>query len=293
MTSHVKAMFAARPAELGIMAAVTGSLFLSFDSVFIRLSGISGFDTAFLFGIFSAISMSLFIQTTDPRGLVVTLKESGWPAVVSGLLIVGSALSVILSIKHTAVANTMVILSGRPVMTALACWLILKEKPTTSLWLAITGVIIGISTVASGSLQSGTILGDLFAFSAVIFLALNGTLWRRYKNISRIVIVGLGGFFLALTMSIPAEPSTYSADTWITMAAMGLFSAPLGRVLNATATRYIPAAEAAMIGLSSVILASLWAYLFFNEIPSLNTIIGGIIVISTITTYIMIKRRQN
>jgi len=175
----------------------------------------------------------------------------------------------------------------------LACWLILKEKPTTSLWLAITGVIIGISTVASGSLQSGTILGDLFAFSAVIFLALNGTLWRCYKNISRIVIVGLGGFFLALTMSIPAEPSTYSADTWIIMAAMGLFSAPLGRVLNATATRYIPAAEAAMIGLSSVILASLWAYLFFNEIPSLNTIIGGIIVISTITTYIMIKRRQN
>lgn len=293
MTSHVKAMFAARPAELGIMAAVTGSLFLSFDSVFIRLSGISGYDTAFLFGIFSAISMSLFIQTTDSRGLVGTLKESGWPAVVSGLLIVGSALSMILSIKHTAVANTMVILSGRPVMTALACWLILKEKPTKSLWLAITGVIIGILTVASGSLQSGTILGDLFAFSAVLFLALNGTLWRRYKNISRMVIVGLGGFFLALTMSIPAAPSTYSTDTWIIMAAMGLFSAPLGRVLNATATRYIPAAEAAMIGLSSVILASLWAYLFFNEIPSLNTIIGGIIVISTITTYIMIKRKQN
>jgi drug/metabolite transporter (DMT)-like permease len=231
--------------------------------------------------------MALVIQLTDPRGLVRTLSESGWPVVVSALLIVGSASSFVLSIKHTSVANTVFIMSARPVLTALAAWFFLREKTVKSLWFAIAGVMCGIFIVVSGSLTGGSFLKDGFAVIAVICLALNGTLWRRYKEMSRFAVVGLGGFFIALAMFIPASPSQFSLRTWLIMAAMGLISAPLGRVLNALSSRYIPAAEMATLTLINAVLAPIWAFLLFNEQPPAATLIGGAVIFGSIAFYIL------
>ncbi len=285
--SSVKTILPDNDHGKGRLAALGGGLLLSFDSVFIRLSGVGGVDTAFLFGLFSAISMALLIQITDPRGLVRTLVESGWPVVVSALLIVGSASTFVLSIKHTSVANTVFIMSARPIFTALVSWIILREKTQKSLWLAIAGVILGIFIVVNGSLKGGNFLGDGFAIITVSCLGLNGTLWRKYKEISRLAVVGLGGLFIALVMFIPSTPSNFSLNTWLIMGCMGLFSAPLGRVLNAVSSRYIPAAEMATLTLISAVLAPVWAFAFFNEQPPLTTMAGGAVILVSIFSYVL------
>jgi len=272
--------------DRGILAALVGSLLISFDPVFIRYSGISGFDTAFLFGLFTAISMATVIQTTDSQGISKTLLQSGWPAILSGLLILGSATTFILSIKHTEVSNTMIILSGRPVVTALFSWLILKEKTSSTLWWATIGVIGGSTVVVYGSIGSPTFLGDGLALLTVAFLGLNGALLRRYAHISRVAIVGWAGFFMSITLFAFANPSSYTAHTWIIMGTMGLLTAPMGRVLNGISFRYIPAAEAALLSLIGTVLAPIWAYLFFKEIPTNTTILGGTIILATISVYL-------
>jgi len=277
--------------DKGRLAALCGGLLLSFDPVFIRLSGAGGFDTVFLFGLFSAISMGLLIQATDRRGLAGTLRDGGWPLVLSGLLLLGSASTFVLSVKHTAVANTMIIMSGRPVLTALAAWLFLRERTPRGLWLAIAGVAVGIFIVVSASLRSGHFLGDGLALATVTCLGLNGALWRRYKSMSRPAVVGVGGLFIALAMFPFAEPSGFSAQTWLVMAAMGLGSAPLGRMLNALSSRYIPAAEMATIALSSVVLGPTWVFLLMGERPPAATLLGGSVVIGSILLYILATRR--
>ncbi len=290
--SQVKSLIPESARGKGRLAALCGGILLSFDSVFIRLSGVGGFDTAFLFGLFSALSMALLIQATDPRGLAGTLRADGWPVLVSALLIVGSASSFVLSIKHTTVANTVFIMSSRPVATALVSWLLLRERTNKALWLAIAGVMTGISIVVSGSLESGNLTGDLFAVFTVLCLGLNGTLWRRYKDISRPAVVGLGGLFIALVMFIPAHPAAYSWETWLIMAAMGMLSAPIGRVLNALSARYIPAAEMATITLINVVLAPIWAFAFFDEQPPLPTMTGGSVILLSIGTYLFLTGRK-
>lgn len=284
--SSVKTILPESTLGKGRLAALTGGLLLSFDSVFVRLSGTGGVDTAFLFGLFSAISMAALIQATSRKGLVQTLKDGGWPMVASSLLIVGSASSLVLSIKHTTVANTLFILSARPVLTALTAWFLLRKKPSRSLWLAIAAVMGGIFIVVNGSLQSGNLMGDGFALLGVCCLGLNSSLWRRYKDMSRLAVVGLGGFFIALFMFVPAEPSGYSSRTWLVMACMGLASAPLGRVMNALSSRYIPAAEMATISLISAVLAPIWAFLFFAEQPPTTTLAGGAIIFIAILSYV-------
>ena len=270
---------------LGIVTALVGGLLMSLDPIFIRLSGVSGFDTAFLFGLFTAISMPIFIQLRDERGLVKAITDSGWQVVLSGLLMLGSAAGLVLSIKLTSVANTFVILSATPALSALFSWWLLKEITSRATWLAIVAVIFGIAIVMSGSTQSGNWTGDLLALFSVICLSLNQTQLRKYPHVSRMASVGFGGFFLAIVMFFLATPSSYSLNTWLIMAVMGLFTAPFGRVLAQVATRHITAPEVGMILMIETVLAPLWAFGFFNEIPPLASLIGGSIIFMTIALY--------
>lgn len=278
---------------LGMLIALSGAFLMSFDPIFIRLSGVSGYDTAFLFGLFTAISMPIFIQMRDKRGLVTAVKESGWPVVMSGLLMLGSATCLVLSVKNTSITNTFVILSALPALSAIFSWLFLGEVTKRSTWIAIASVMIGIGIVVSGSFETGNWYGDLLALSAVSFLSLNQTLLRKYPSVSRMASVGLGGFFLACVMFFLAEPATYSINTWIIMGAMGLFTAPFGRVLSQVSTRYITAPEVGMILMIEAVFAPLLAFGFFGEIPALTSIIGGAVILITIFLYALSMTKDN
>jgi drug/metabolite transporter (DMT)-like permease len=292
LTVLLKQFIPQDPRTKGMLAALTGALLVSFDSVFVRLSGTGGVNTTFLFGFFTMISMSAIIQTTDQRGVSGALREGGWPLIFSALLMFGSASTFILSIKHTTIANSAIIIGSRPVLTAIFSWYFLRESAGKTLWLAMLAVAGGIAIVVSGSLESVNILGDSLAILAVISLGLNGTLQRKYKKVSRMAIVGMAGFFLAMVMFFFADIASFTPTTWLIMAAMGLASAPLGRVLNAVSTRYILAAEAAMIGLSFSVFATLWAFLLFGEVPPPTTLAGGAAILGTIFLYILVTLKQ-
>lgn len=277
----------------GILIALSGALLMSFDPIFIRFSGVSGFDTAFLFGLFTAISMPVFIQLRDERGLITAFKASGWPVIFSGLLMLGSASALVLSIKNTSIANTFVILSGAPALAAIFSRIFLGEITKRSTWMAIAAVMIGISIVVSGSFKTGNWLGDGLAVFAVTCLSLNQTLLRKYQDVSRMASVGLGGLFLAIAMFFLATPSTFNPSTWIIMAVMGLFTAPFGRVLSQVATRYITAPEVGMILMIEAVIAPLWAFGFFGEIPPMASLIGGAIILGTILLYAISTAKQD
>jgi drug/metabolite transporter (DMT)-like permease len=273
------------PRTTGILIALLGAVLMSFDPIFIRISGVSGFDTAFLFGVFTAISMPFFIQLRDKRGLIGTLKASGWPVLASGILMLGSATALVLSVKNTSIANTFVILSVSPALAAVFSRLFLGEVTQRATWIAIAAVMLGIGVVVSGSFGSGNLYGDALAFGAVTCLSLNQTLLRKYQDVSRMASVGMGGLFLAIVMFAFAAPSTFSLSTWVIMGLMGLFTAPFGRVMSQVATRYITAPEVGMILMMEAVFAPLFAFGFFGEIPPQTSFIGGAIILVTILAY--------
>lgn len=270
---------------IGLCLAMLGAALMSLDPVFIRFAGVSGVDTAFLFGLFSAISMPILLKINDPRGIKKAVTESGWPLLLMAVLMLGSASGLVFSIKTTSIANTFIILSATPAIAALFSWILLKEKTQQATLIAISLVMLGIVIVVSGSFTSGNWLGDLFALFSVICLAMMLTLLRKFQNVSRLASVALGGALLALVMFFFANPASFSLQTWLIMATMGLLSAPIGRVLSMVSTRYISAAEVSMIMMLETVLAPLWAYLFFSEIPVSNTIIGGILIFITLSIY--------
>ncbi|MDO6611350.1 DMT family transporter [Shewanella sp. 1_MG-2023] len=268
--------------KIGFGLALLGAVLMSIDPIFIRYAGVSGFDAAFLFGLFSAISMPILLKLSDKRGIRKALTASGWPILVSGILMLGSATGLVFSIKMTSIANTFVILSATPAIAAIFSWLILKETTNRSTLFAIVAVMIGITIVVSGSVNTGNWLGDLLALFSVTCLALMFTLLRKYQDISRLAIVGLGGLLLAIVMFYFATPSSYSMETWLIMGVMGLFTAPLGRVFSMVATRHISAPEVSMTLMLETVLAPIWAFMFFSEIPANTSLLDGAVIITTI-----------
>ncbi len=288
--STTKALTNSRKVGFGL--ALLGAVLMSIDPIFIRYAGVSGFDTAFLFGLFSAISMPILLKMNDKRGIRKALTASGWPILVSGILMLGSATGLVFSIKMTSIANTFVILSATPAIAAIFSWLILKETTNRSTLFAIVAVMIGITIVVSGSVNTGNWLGDLLALFSVTCLALMFTLLRKYQDISRLASVGLGGLLLAIVMFYFATPSSYSMETWLIMGVMGLFTAPLGRVFSMVATRHILAPEVSMTLMLETVLAPIWAFMFFSEIPANTSLLGGAVIITTIFFYTLFSLKN-
>jgi drug/metabolite transporter (DMT)-like permease len=109
---------------------------------------------------------------------------------------------------------------------------------------------------------------------------------------SRTAVVGIAGVCLAGALLPFADVASFTPTTWLIMAAMGLLSAPFGRVLTGVATRYILAAEAAMISMSMAVFSTLWAFVLFHEIPPLATLAGGGLILGSIALYILFKLKQ-
>ncbi|HIL49024.1 MAG TPA: DMT family transporter, partial [Acidimicrobiia bacterium] len=61
----------------------------------------------------------------------------------------------------------------------------------------------------------------------------------------------------------------------------GLFG-PVARLCMSTATRHAPAAEVSMFTPVETVTASLWVWLWFDEVPPTPTFIGGALVVAAV-----------
>jgi drug/metabolite transporter (DMT)-like permease len=70
-------------------------------------------------------------------------------------------------------------------------------------------------------------------------------------------------------------------DTSISMG-MGVFQVGAGLVLYTLGSKTLPAAELTLLSLAEVLLGPLWVYLFLNEVATLNTLLGGLVLLLAI-----------
>lgn len=268
--------------QTGVLLALSGVLAISLDSLWIRLSEASSWDVAFWAGLFTFVSISIVVPVTTGSSLLAAIRRDRTPLLVSSLLNTCSVTMFIVAIGLTTVSNVVAIIAAVPVAAAVVARLLIGEHPTRRIWLAIAGSVIGILIIVAGSIGSGTVAGDLVAVVAVLAFAGNVTLWRRYPEISRLAVMGLGGLFTAMVAIIPADPLTISGRSLAILAVMGAATGPAGRVALASSTRYLTAAQVGLFLPVETVAATVWAWLFLSEAPPLLTLIGGALVIAAV-----------
>ncbi|WP_162916554.1 DMT family transporter [Cohaesibacter haloalkalitolerans] len=268
MTSH----------EKGLTYLLVAAALMSLDAVFIRLSGLHGFAPSFLFGVFSLISMTTLTQIREGNVLRVA-KAGGFMLLVSGAIMGVSGTAFTLAVQKTTVANVLLIMSITPIFSAIFSRIFLKENIKKHTGLAILLSIIGIYIIVQGSLASGGIEGDLIALVCALAVSMNFIVWRKFKQLNRSLVVGAGGFFIALFATPFITTADYDIKGVLVMMVMGLFTAPVGRMFNAMATRIISAPEVSLISQIKIVIAPLIIWAIFGEVPGTATFIGGSLIL--------------
>ena len=214
---------------------------------------------------------------------------------LTGILLGAHFTFFITSVKETSVAASVLLATCHVVYVAILGWIFFREKLSKK---AISGTIIalfGIIILFGGDLldNPGNFKGNIFAFISGILAGLyyfNGRKLRKIISLPTYAFVVYFFSFLTMYLMVLFQNLDY---TNVPMSEIQLFllmaliPTLLGHTMQNWALGYLPAYIVSISLLAEPIGSGILAWLFFQEIPSLGVIFGGLIVISGL--YVVIK----
>jgi drug/metabolite transporter (DMT)-like permease len=275
----------------GLLFAFSGILFLSPESLLIRLVEVDRWTLLFWRG--TMMCVGLLAASTLLARSVRVIPAIGRAGLLVALLFGLQTVLFILSITNTTVANTLVAVSAAPLFAA-TYERVFFGKPISRRLLIVIGVaIVGIIIMVSGSLGSGSLWGDLAGLGAAAGLGGSFVVIGRHQDRSMVPAMGIGGL-VAATLALPwAAPLSATAADFRILAISGFLVLPLGFGLLAVAPRFIPGPEVALITLLETVLGPLWVWMALGEVPAPAGIIGGVIVIGALAFNSVMMLRES
>ena len=240
--------------------------------------------------LYRSISMSLFlymvIRLRSGESPFLQIRRIGLPGVVAGLSLVAAYSGGIYAIQNTSVANAMLLFATAPFMAAVLGWLVLREPVRAATWIAIAVALGGILIMVSDKTGDVAVQGSLAALGSALGFAVFTVALRWGRSGEMLPSVFLSGLFaIVITFGICQilELSVVLSlqDGGVAMG-MGVFQVGAGLILYTLGSRSLPAAELTLLSLAEVLLGPLWVWLFLNETASLNTLVGGAVLLIAI-----------
>lgn len=242
------------------------------------------FEITFWRGLFAAIFIGGYLLLWG-NGLRA-LRAAGAPGLLSGAMWAVMFSAFMLALSFTSTANTLLVMSLGPLLTALLARMVLKTPVPLRTWVAIGAAGAGIGWMfahaagASGGLGGANLIGMLIAFAVPVASAINlVTLKRTRAHVDLVPAVLIGGVLCALAMLPFALPFQASARDIGLMALLGFFQLGLPCMLMIRASRHLAAPEIALLALLEVLLGPLWAWIGAGEVPARATLYGGVLVL--------------
>lgn len=214
------------------------------------------------------------------------LRAGGRIGAVSGLMWAVMFSCFMIALTKTTVANTLIVMSIAPLVTALLAWAILKQTIPRRTWIAIGAAFIGICGMfvqGLGGFGGSHLQGMLIALAVPLAAAVNIIAMKRAGHgIDLIPAVLLGSLFSVLLMLPLAWPLQASAHDVLLLAILGVFQLGLPCMLMVVATRSLSAPEVSLLALLEVLLGPLWTWLGAGEVPATATLAGGAVVLAAL-----------
>jgi drug/metabolite transporter (DMT)-like permease len=277
----------------GLALAVTGILILTPDSLLIRLITVDHWSLLFWRGLMTFVTLTLWQFYNHRRGTLARFQAIGVAGLMVALLIALNTSLFVISIRHTAVANTLVLLSAAPLFAAVFSSLFLREHAPLRTWIATVIGIACIALIMAENRAAANLIGDGAALAMTITMAAILTLLRSMRSDNAVPIVALSGLLLALAMLFPSQPFSLSDRDWFYMSLLGLVVIPVSFALVLTAPRYLPAPEVGLIFLLETILGPFLVWLVLGEEPPVATLIGGVVLIITLAGHAVLSLRKS
>ena len=269
---------------LSIYLMILGSVLISFNGLVLRKVN---FANAWTIMFYRAVAFSLaiffYIIFKNKNHILKEIVKIGSYGLLAGFVLGLSNIFFILSITSTSVANTVFTISLIPFITAFLALLILKEKLAKITIYTMICSLIGLIIMFHAALQIGVIWGNILALLTAICFSTFTIILRLNKKIdmlpcllvSGIIVIGLS--YIKKNGSL--EISLYDFSLCFLLG--GIMSGFVNCCF-VFATRHLIASEATLFFFIEIVLSPFWVWIFLNEITEKETLIGGIIILSSL-----------
>ena len=271
--------------QKGSLLAFTAVMFITPDSLFIRLSNIETWGLLFYRGAIPFITVFIALLMVYKANFFKLLFSIGRPGIVYAVTFSITNVTFLISIQNTNVANTLIMIAMAPMLSAVLGAIFLKENPDKKTWIAILITFLAAIYIFYDSIQLGNILGDIFGFVTALGLAIGAVVVRSAKEKNLVPAAMMGKLLVAVfALFFVKDFELIHTDIFI-VPLMCILCVAIPFVLVTIAPRFITAAEVNLFFLLETIFGPIWVWLVIKEQPSLETIIGGIIIILTLAIH--------
>ena len=261
-----------------------------------QLERAASFEVTFWRSLFAALVVGL-VLLVERGGLWRPLRAAGWPGLVSGVMWSVMFTCFMVALTLTTVANTLIVMSVAPILTAVLARLFLAEPIAPRTWLAIGLASLGLAWMFGDGLAGGQFTGMAVAAAVPLAASINFILNRHHGDrVDLIPAVMVGGVLSALYTLPFAWPAVraglISGHDLALLAVLGVFQLGLPCVLMVKAARHLAAPEIALLALIEVLLGPIWAWLGAGEVPAASTLQGGAVVLVALVWNSQATRRD-
>lgn len=286
-----------RGAGYGLLLALLGTLILTPDAMFMRLSEMDGFQMSawrgFLMG---GVLLTAWVLTSrDKAGDIAQINTRAGLAIIICQFF--NSMLFCLGIAAAPAAIVLIGIAAVPVFSALLSWLVLREPTHALTWAAIGAVMIGIAIAVTGeeqvTLDTRAVIGAVFGLGVAMVLALNFVILRARQRLPIMLLIGIGAVLAGVNGLIITGPANMMTGTPWAMIVTGGIVLPLSFYLLSLSARYTHAANVSLLMLLETVLGPLWVWLAVGETPTGPMLIGGAIVVVSLALYLVLTRRRH
>jgi len=259
---------------------------------FVRIIDITPEEMLFFSSLFAAIFLLIYFAFTKQLKKLAIKKASFW-LLLSGFLLILNTLSYYRAYILTTLSNTVLVHYLAPVIAVLLAPIFFKEKVGKATVISLAISLFGLYVITSPNLALGdrNLNGIFFAFLSAVgygtLIIVNKKLVERLAldvilfyqaAISAIILLPFLGLHFSLALKPFSLLALYTLIVYI-----------LPGFLYLSGIKYVEAQHVGIISYAEVIFVVLFGFLFFKEIPGINTLIGGLLII--FSGYLVIKSK--
>jgi len=272
------------PAILGILFMILSQFSFSLNDSLVKLiviessNQLSLLNTIFIRGLFTTLVILLYIKIVERKNLITIVSQI--PYHKRGLYEVLTAICFLSGLILLPFAEVYTLLMTNPLFVTIFAFLFLKEKVGVRRWIAITVGFIGVLIVINPNKVDFNFL-YILPIMAAIFLTIRDIKTKNIANdnnsfeiifitsLLMTVFSGFGSLFSEFSLEFKSLFKIILASIFLSIAyllsVLTVFYAPLSLTSSA---RY-----------SVIIFGIFFGYIFFDELPTINMIIGALFII--------------
>ena len=216
-------------------------------------------------------------------GVILSLHFSAW----------------ITSLSYTSVASSTVLVTTHPIIVAVAGFFILGERLSWRATLFMVAALGGSIVLVIGGFGVGgsAPLGNLLAFLGAVTVSgyiLIGRVVRQHLSVNRytFIVYGVSAILLTTYALIARNPLFgYPARELLIFLALAVVCTLLGHSLFNWAIRFMSPVVISTSILGEPVIAGALAVVIFAEVPTVYTVIGGVIILISIFLFVRESNR--